>query len=164
MEAKANLPELSAAGKVIRSPRKKEGEDERREPSQKSRANHERICAAIAEAGRALAALELTTKFTAVSHYQLANRLAFSWKLASLGIPVALTYLGFLGDRGIGNVGLPFTDADNWHDTFKAHALPLICLETPEVSASKRGLPFWFAVRSRSVLTQSPPVNVSADG
>ena len=29
-------------------------------------------------------------------HYQLSNRFAWSWKLASLGIPVVLVYLGFL--------------------------------------------------------------------
>src|SRR5690554_5715699 len=29
-------------------------------------------------------------------HYQISNRFAWSWKLASLGIPVILIYLGFL--------------------------------------------------------------------
>lgn len=32
------------------------------------------------------------------SHYQLANRMAYLWKLANLGLPVVLLYLGFLGD------------------------------------------------------------------
>jgi len=29
----------------------------------------------------------------------LANRVAFSWKIASLGIPIILVYLGFIGDK-----------------------------------------------------------------
>ena len=32
-------------------------------------------------------------------HYQLSNRFAWSWKLASLGVPVVLIYLGFLDAR-----------------------------------------------------------------
>lgn len=31
-------------------------------------------------------------------HYQLANRVAYAWKLADLGLPVVLLYLGFTGD------------------------------------------------------------------
>jgi len=30
------------------------------------------------------------------SLYQLANRFAWAWKIASLGVPVALVYLGFI--------------------------------------------------------------------
>jgi len=30
------------------------------------------------------------------THYQISNRFAWSWKLASLGVPVVLIYLGFL--------------------------------------------------------------------
>jgi hypothetical protein len=31
------------------------------------------------------------------SHYQLTNRFAWAWKLASMGVPVVLGYLGFQG-------------------------------------------------------------------
>jgi hypothetical protein len=39
---------------------------------------------------------------TADSHYQLANRLASAYKVASAGIPVVLLYLGFTGDTYFG--------------------------------------------------------------
>ncbi|MBN2830623.1 MAG: hypothetical protein JXR56_09925 [Candidatus Cloacimonetes bacterium] len=42
------------------------------------------------------------------SHYQLANRFAWSWKLAEMGIPVVLIYLGFL-------------NVEEWKDRFKDH-------------------------------------------
>jgi hypothetical protein len=42
------------------------------------------------------------------SYYQLSNRLAWSWKLASMGIPVVLVYLGFL-------------NADEMRDPFPSH-------------------------------------------
>jgi hypothetical protein len=33
---------------------------------------------------------------SAKTHYQLSNRFAFAWKLATMGVPVVLVYLGFL--------------------------------------------------------------------
>jgi len=47
------------------------------------------------------------------SHHQLANRLAFTWKLATLGIPVVLLY--FTGrDEGIADAGEPILDDAYW--------------------------------------------------
>lgn len=48
------------------------------------------------------------------SHYQFANRLGFAWKLASIGVPTVLVYLGFTGDDGIIDRGEPLRDADHW--------------------------------------------------
>jgi hypothetical protein len=31
------------------------------------------------------------------NRYQMSNRFAWSWKLASVGVPVVLVYLGFVG-------------------------------------------------------------------
>lgn len=59
--------------------------------------NYKQIGRAIAEAK---AGLENLTKkpwnLSRDTHYQLSNRFAWAWKLASLGIPVVLLYLGFL--------------------------------------------------------------------
>lgn len=59
--------------------------------------NHQKIGRAIADAS---AELQFATSSPwAISRdkcYQLSNRFAWSWKLASLGIPVVLVYLGFL--------------------------------------------------------------------
>ena len=55
------------------------------------------------------------------SHYQLANRLAFKWKLATLGIPVVLLY--FTGrDEGIADAGEPILDDAHWQALSPGHA------------------------------------------
>ena len=90
VEAKANGPELGTAGKLQSVP-----------ASPRSDENHVRIGAAIDEACTGWRQVDPRFDIRLTSHYQLANRLAFTWKLASLGIPVVLIYLGFTGDEGI---------------------------------------------------------------
>lgn len=62
--------------------------------------NRKQINLALAEATEQLNTLfpEGGQKFNLTSnhHYQLSNRFAFAWKLADMGIPVVLVYLGFL--------------------------------------------------------------------
>jgi hypothetical protein len=59
--------------------------------------NHQRIGRAIADASAELqSATGLPWAVSRDRCYQLSNRFAWSWKLASLGIPVVLVYLGFL--------------------------------------------------------------------
>lgn len=59
--------------------------------------NHEKINGAIEQARDALDEItKLTWGIQRDSYYQLSNRFAWGWKLANLGIPVALLYLGFL--------------------------------------------------------------------
>ena len=56
--------------------------------------NRQRICLAITDAAAGLqAATGGTWELSPDSHYQLSNRFAWSWKLASLGIPIMLLYL-----------------------------------------------------------------------
>ena len=55
-------------------------------------------------------------------HYQLSNRFAWAWKLASLGVPVVLVYLGFLGAEEMHDVGTPFQTTDDWAGTLMRHA------------------------------------------
>ena len=93
VEAKAYARELKAAGKEAPG-------------SRNGGKNHERIGAAIAEANEGLRLVNgRPWALSRDSHYQLPNRFAWAWKLASLGIPVVLVYLGFLNavemtDRG----------------------------------------------------------------
>lgn len=47
-------------------------------------------------------------------HYQLSNRFAWSWKLAALGIPVVLLYLGFLNADEMQDGGYPFRSVCDW--------------------------------------------------
>lgn len=100
LEAKAHENELSPAGKVLRP-----------DAPANSRENHERIDQAIEEARQALDRLVPGVRISRDSHYQLSNRVAYAWKLASLGIPNVLIYLGLIGDTGIPERLLPCGEA-----------------------------------------------------
>lgn len=54
-------------------------------------------------------------------HYQLSNRFAWSWKLAMLGVPVVLLYLGFLNARDMQDEGDMFQSENDWRDTLLAY-------------------------------------------
>jgi hypothetical protein len=88
VEAKAHEGELIWAGKPLAPTAKRA-----------SKENHNRIAGCISEANSALNKLcQGFFNLGLDSHYQLANRVAYAWKLASLGLPVVLMYLGFVGD------------------------------------------------------------------
>ncbi len=82
VEAKAHQNELSRAGKG------------KKPSTENGRKNHERIGSAIEQANAGLGSV--TRGIWGLSrdhHYQLANRFAWSWKLAMLGVPVVLLYI-----------------------------------------------------------------------
>ncbi len=159
VEAKANVPELSESGKVLRGRltdvRDVYGRRMRNDPSDNARENHERIGEAVREANDAWSALDARVRLSAAHSYQLANRLAFTWKLATLGIPTVLLYLGFTGDEGIAH---PFTDASHWEREFAAHANTLLPVELREKELDFGGsaAPAWVLCRSRPVMRHSP--------
>jgi hypothetical protein len=143
VEAKANEPELSPAGK-----RPAVGSD-------RSCQNHDHISLAITEAREALAARFPSISIGRDRHYQLSNRIAFAWKLATLGVPTVLIYIGFLGDTGVANVGAPFRDDGHWQRTFASH-LAEICSDPSATSRFRqvaRASGSWFdrvrSLRSR---------------
>lgn len=142
VEAKANKAELSESPK--RPPN---------DASARSKENHDRICAAIDGASRELAKVVPDISLSANTHYQLANRIAFAWKLASMGIPVVLIYLGFTGDQGIRGA---FNDSEDWHSHFIEATKELF----PSSAIGKRidcgAAPFWLLVKSRPALSESP--------
>jgi hypothetical protein len=110
VEAKAHAQELKVEGKYLNP-----------SASRNSQKNHERIGNAVSEASDALAKAIPGVSISRDTHYQLANRVAFSWKIASLGVPVVLVYLGFLGDMNISDVGEPFRDDNHWRQTIRAY-------------------------------------------
>jgi len=61
-----------------------------------------RIKEAITEANQALNDIMAGWNLSHDNHYQLCNRFAWSWKVASLGVPVVLVYLGFLNATEMG--------------------------------------------------------------
>ena len=146
VEAKANVPELSKAGKPLVA-----------DASENSRLNHDRIGQAIAEACSGWRLLAPDAQLERDSHYQLANRLAFTWKLATLGIPVVLLYLGFTGDEGIADAGEPIRDDEHWQALFRGNAFDVGVSSALERRLDFGATPAWVLCRSRGVLERSPP-------
>jgi len=149
VEAKANLAELKKDGKTLD-----------KNPSADSTENHKKIGQAIEEARSALETEIPGIKISRDIHYQLSNRVAYSWKLASLGVPVLLVYLGFIGDQGISDVGDPLTDVSMWESTMQDYIKPV--LPTQFLS---RWIPcvrsqMCVIIRSRQILEQSPSKNL----
>ena len=54
--------------------------------------------------------------------YQLGNRIAWGWKLASMGIPVVLVYLGFLHATEMVDRGEWFLDRAQWEGVVRRHS------------------------------------------
>lgn len=119
--------------------------------------NHERITTAIDEACCGWREIDDGVDISRDRNYQLANRLAVTWKLAQLGIPVVLLYLGFTGDTGIIDAGSPFLDEADWQAAFDRYA--------GDVGAAKlfggrheiRETPVWLLSRGRPVSEISSP-------
>lgn len=115
VEAKAHGAELEreAGGKKLAS-----------DASRDRRLNHDRIGRAIEEANVGLRSLTGDPRW-ALSRdncYQMANRFAWAWKLASLGMPVVLVYLGFLNAIEMSDEGAPFCRHAHWVECVKSHA------------------------------------------
>lgn len=139
IEAKANVPELSAGG--VKTPASE---------SAGSQANDAQIRLALAEASAELARFAPSAALSADHGYQLSNRVAFAWKLASMGIPTLLVYLGFTGDTDIADVGAPLRDDSHWTALVRDYADSLgigALLERRLEFAA----PMWTLVRSRPV-------------
>jgi hypothetical protein len=81
---------------------------------------------------------------------------AFAWKLASLGVPTILVYLGFLGDDGIKDAGAPFVDSAHWEATFAEYAHSMVPKDLFDRRIDCAAAPAWFQVRSRRVIEASP--------
>jgi hypothetical protein len=84
VEAKAHYGELETCGKSFRGSSSPE--------------NHDKIGESIELANRALNAIEPGFRLQRDAFYQLSNRVSWAWRLASLGLPVTLLYLGFPDD------------------------------------------------------------------
>lgn len=109
VEAKAHAAELSCAAKP--KPSTPNGEK-----------NDRRIRAAMEDANSALNGVLLGWRLSCDSHYQMANRFAWAWKLASIGVPVVLMYLGFTHAVEMADRGEPFSDAEAWEKAVREHS------------------------------------------
>jgi len=134
VEAKAHDKELSEEGKS-------------RPTSANSRLNHEKIKTAIDEANRGLNSVVSGWALSRDSHYQLSNRFAWAWKLATLDVPVVLVYIGFLNaiemlDRQ------PFDSSEAWNACLRNHAKNIVPEDAWEKRLEIAGIPVWFLTRS----------------
>lgn len=117
MEAKAHDRELidAEAGRVVP-----------KDASPERMATQEPIGQAIEDANRGLAAATSQAwKLDRDSHYQMSNRFAWSWKLAELGVPVILVYLGFISAVEMEDKGKLILSQKDWEQTVMAHSQPL---------------------------------------
>lgn len=78
--------------------------------------NRQRIDTAIADVNEKLGE---GWQLSINSRYQLSNRFAWAWKIASLGIPVVLVYLGFLNAY---EMSQPFTSHEAWERCLLTYA------------------------------------------
>ena len=141
VEAKAHESELinEAGGRQLR-----------KDDSKGRKANHATIGAAIESSRVGLqAATRLKWQISRDSHYQMSNRFAWSWKLAQLGVPVVLVYLGFLKANDMSKPGeVPFAHAGAWETLVHAHSAPLFPGKVWNRTWGVNGVPFVPLIRS----------------
>lgn len=94
--------------------------------SEDSHRNHLQIGDAIRDASATLSeSTGLPWSLSRDWNYQMSNRFAWAWKLADLGIPVVLVYLGFLRAAEMRDMGKPLDDAADWRSLVKNHSQAL---------------------------------------
>ncbi len=91
--------------------------------SSKNPKNFQRIGKAISEANDNLQQkTNGNWNLSLCGHYQLSNRFAWSWKIASLGVPVVLVYLGFLNARDMACDSPIFKSEEDWKRILKNYS------------------------------------------
>ncbi|WP_394793856.1 hypothetical protein [Armatimonas sp.] len=133
IEAKAHEGELKADGCGSKNPD-----------------NQRQIAAAIADANVGWNALGPGFALSATSHYQLSNRFSFAWKLASMGIPVVLIYLGFLHADEMKPGTILATDAQ-WDACVRKKASGIVSTGVWGSTYSVGGTPLTVLLRSTHV-------------
>jgi hypothetical protein len=132
IEAKAHDMELKSEGKSM-------GDKE----------NHEQIGSAITEANIGLNKICPGWLINRDSHYQLCNRFAWAWKVASSGVPVILIYLGFLhADEMSGCGRRPFSSHLDWRALMLEHSKTLVPTIGWDSRLQTNSAPMWAVVRS----------------
>lgn len=130
VEAKAHEAELGTGGKPFKV-------------GVTNGENHARIGDAIREANDALPGGGWA--LSRDSHYQLSNRFAWAWKVASLGVPIVLVYLGFLNAD---EMGRPFRSPATWEAAVRNAAAGRIPGNVWETGIDVGGTPLVPLIRS----------------
>lgn len=120
----------------------------------KNASNVARIRGAIAEANAGLGGEPAGWRLSADNSYQLCNRFAWAWKLATLGIPVVLAYLGFLAADEMGSGA--FCSEQAWREAVLKHAdgiVPADCWDRANGVAGASVIPLIKAARVQTLVT-----------
>ena len=141
VEAKAHSKEMKTEGRAGGHPE-----------------NNESITAACREATAALNRVLPGWSLSTDSHYQLSNRFAWAWKLATLGVPVVLVYLGFTRADEMKDQGLPFANAKEWERLLRDHSEGIVPATMWDVSILIDRIPLHAIVRAIEI-----PLDRTAD-
>ena len=129
-----------------------------RDAQDRTNDNHLQIGRAIAAASAALSRVHPGISISCERHYQLSNRIAIAWQLASLGIPNTLVFLGFTGDREISRQGDYFADEDHWHRAFAAYLTETFPKDLLENDISSGAASFQSTLRTLPAIRHSRPI------
>lgn len=151
VEAKAHASEFDCKPKPVT---KRDTPDAQKRTDE----NHEQIRKAIGEASHALSRFHADISISRDRCYQLSNRLATAWKLASMGIPSALVFLGFVGDREIAKEGNYFSDDAHWQKRFNDYAAGCFPSELIGKDIQCAAAPFRLISKSLAVQRASRPI------
>ena len=113
--------------------------------------NKERIRQAVYEANCWLNAGWPKWNLDVESHYQLSNRFTWAWKVASMGVPVILLWLGFLNAEEMRDRGKPFGSPDEWLYAVLNYAKGVVPDDVWGRAIEVNGTPFLPLIRSLSV-------------
>jgi hypothetical protein len=158
VEAKAHVGEFDCKSKPLLY------RSEDLEARERTTRNHLQIGLAIAEPSSALSSVHEGISISCDRKYQLSNRIAVAWKLASLGIPSTLVFLGFTGDREISKDGDYFADDDHWQRAFDDYLKGILRVDWVENDISGGAASLRVLSRSLPVIRYSRPIAERRDG
>ena len=107
--------------------------------------NRQQIARAINDASTGLNSVLPGWALSRDKHYQLCNRWAWSWKLATMGIPVILIYAGFLNADEMKN---PFKSASEWKDSVLVYSEKYVPVKAWGQKIEIGGTPFYGLIRA----------------
>lgn len=113
--------------------------------------NLEQISTALNKANLGLNTLLPGWALEKLRCYQISNRFAWVWKLADMGIPVILVYLGFVNAHEMVDRGQPFRTNQNWRDSLLNYSNGIVPTEIWDKRWEIKGTPFIPLIRTVNV-------------
>jgi hypothetical protein len=120
--------------------------------------NFRQIEQALADATLAWNGLMPGFSLSANSHYQMSNRFAFAWKLATMRVPVVLVYLGFLNAEEMTGCSL-LRDHAQWRKCVVERSRGVIPETAWDRTFDIDGTPLTVLIRSAEVRIQAVLAN-----